>query len=349
MQAIYHNMFRNFTPELGINIVCLLITAAAPTIAIGPLVGLPLGLAAAFGLLAAIKYQKSSEERVRRAAYVSVWLVRVFVAALEQMAYQDAFALRASLPFGFSAITWGWIAPVFMGALDLLAYGITAARAAAASEAADNAANLERADEQDRERREREAEKERAKYAQELELARIAAATETVKAQAIATAQAEAAKAQAAAQAEAVRAKAEAAKAQAETARRQSEIAAEAAGREAEAKRREQEESRKRAEEQAEARRNEADQRRSQQEVERKQAEAERQKQEAVQAERLAKLARWKNGSQDEKMTMIDEAAAEVAAMTGKSPTQIEIAAVIGVSDKTIRTFLNGGQLKQAA
>lgn len=342
-------MLKNFTPELGINIVCLLITAAAPTIAIGPLVGLPLGLAAAFGLLAAMKYQRNADGNVRSAALMSVWLIRVFVVALEQMAYQDAFALRASLPFGFSAMVWGWLAPVFMGALDLLAYGITAARANATAEAAENAANLARADELDNARREREAEKEAAKYRQELELARIAAETEKAKAQAIATAQAEAAKAQAAAQAEAVRAKAEAAKAQAEAARRQAEIAAEAAGREAEAKRKEAEAARNRAEEQAEARRKEAADRRNREEAERRQQEAEKQKQEAAQAAIIAKRARWTAAAPDERSTMIDEAAAEISTKTGKTPTQLEIANVIGVSDRTIRDFLTSRTLKQAA
>jgi predicted outer membrane lipoprotein len=342
-------MFRNFTPELGINIVCLLITAAAPTIAIGPLVGLPLGLAAAFGLLAAMKYQKSSEERVRRAAYVSVWLVRIFVVALEQMAYQDAFALRTSLPFGFSAMTWGWIAPLFMGALDLLAYGITAARAAAQADAADHAANLARADQLDSDRREREAEKERAKYAQELELARIVAATETAKAQASATAQAEATKAQAAAQAETAKAKARAAEAQAEADRKRAELEAEAAGREAEAKRKQEEEARKRAEDQAEVRRREQVERRKQEEEARRQQEAERNQRAAQEAAITAKRARWTAAMPEEKMAMIEEAEQEITARTGKKPIQNEIAAVIGVSSRTIRDFLNSRLVKQAA
>lgn len=342
-------MLKNFTPELGINIVCLLITAAAPTIAIGPLVGLPLGLAAAFGLLAAMKYQRNADGNVRSAALMSVWLIRVFVVALEQMAYQDAFALRASLPFGFSAMVWGWLAPVFMGALDLLAYGITAARANATAEAAENAANLARADELDNARREREAEKEAAKYRQELELARIAAETEKAKAQAIATAQAEAAKAQAAAQAEAVRAKAEAAKAQAEAARRQAEIAAEAAGREAEAKRKEAEAARNRAEEQAEARKKEAEIKRKQEEEARKQQEAERNQRSAQEAAIKARIARWRDAQPEERAAMIEEAEQEVTARTGKKATQAEIAAIIGVSDRTIRDFLNSRLVKQAA
>lgn len=342
-------MLRNFTFPTGINIVCLIITAIAPTLAIGPVVGLPLGLACSFGLLAAMEYQRSADGNVRSAAMALVWLIRFFAVALEQMAYQDAFEDRKSLPFGLDAMWWGWIAPVVMGALDIMAYYITAARAAAMSNAADNAANLERADEQDRERREREAEKERAKYAQELDLARIVAATETAKAQALATAQTETAKAQAAAQAEGVRAKAEAAKAQAEAARRQSEIAAEANRNKADADRKDAEAARKRVEEQAEARRKEAEQRRNQQEAERKREEAERNKQAAQEAATRARIARWRDAQPDERTTMIEEAEAEVSGRTGKKATQAEIAAVIGVTDRTIRDFLNSRQLKQAA
>ena len=342
-------MLRNFTPELGINIVCLLITAAAPTIAIGPLVGLPLGLAAAFGLLAAMKYQKSSEERVRRAAYVSVWLVRIFVVALEQMAYQDAFALRTSLPFGFSAMTWGWIAPLFMGALDLLAYGITAARAAAQAEAADHAANLARADELDNARREREAEKERAAHAQQIELARIAADAETRRAEIANAAKVEIARSENTAKADAEKAKSEAAKAKAEADRKRAELAAEANRKREENDRKDAEAARRRAEEQAESRRKEAEQRRNQQEAERRQTEAARQQQQAAQAAILAKRARWTTAAPDERSTMVDEAAAEISAKTGKTPTRLEIANVIGVSDRTIRDFLNSRQLKQAA
>ncbi len=323
--------------------------AAAPTIAIGPLVGLPLGLAAAFGLLAAMKYQKSSEERVRRAAYVSVWLVRIFVVALEQMAYQDAFALRASLPFGFSAMTWGWIAPLFMGALDLLAYGITAARAAAQAEAADHAANLARADELDKERHERKAAEDAAKREQELALARIAAETEKAKAQASATAQAEAARAQAEAQAEAAKAKARAAEAQAEADRKKAELAAEAAGREAEAKRKQEEEARKRAEDQAEARRKEQAERRKQEEEARRQQEAGRKEKAAQEAAIIAKRARWTAAMPEEKVAMLEEAEQEIIARTGKKPIQDEIAAVIGVTSRTIRDFLNSRLVKQAA
>ena len=135
-------MFRNLTFPLGINIVCLIITAIAPTLAIGPVVGLPLGLACSFGLLAAMEYQRSADGNVRSAAMMLVWLIRFFAVTLEQMAYQDAFEDRKSLPFGLDAMWWGWIAPVVLGALDIMAYYITDARAAATSSAADHAANL---------------------------------------------------------------------------------------------------------------------------------------------------------------------------------------------------------------
>ena len=341
-------MLRNFTPELGINITCLIITAAAPTIAIGALVGTPLGLAAAFGLLAAMKYQRSADGNVRSAALMSVWLIRVFVVALEQMAYQDAFTLRASLPFGFSAMVWGWLAPVFMGALDLLAYGITAARANATAEAAENAANLARADELDNARREREAEKERAAYAQQLELARLAQDAETRRAELAHNANVEIARSENMAKADAEKARSEAAKAKAEADRKRSEVGAERERNQAEAKRKDAEAARKRAEEQQEVRRKEAADKRSQQEAERRQQEAERRQQEAAQAAIIAKRARWTAAAPDERSTMIDEAAAEVSTKTGKTPTQLEIANVIGVSDRTIRDFLNS-RLKLAA
>lgn len=331
-------MLRNLTFPLGINIVCLIITAIAPTLAIGPVVGLPLGLACSFGLLAAMEYQRSADGNVRSAAMALVWLIRFFAVALEQMAYQDAFEDRKSLPFGLDAMWWGWIAPVVMGALDIMAYYITAARAAATSSAADHAANLARADELDSARREREAEKERAKYAQELELARIVAATETAKAQALATAQAEA-----------VRAKAEAAKAQAETARRKAEIAAEADQKREENDRKEAEAARRRAEEQQEARRKEAADRRSREEAERKETEKIKAEKEAADADARAKTARWKEATATERLEIIQDAEIEAGRMAGRKPTQAEIAAIVGVTDRTIRETINSAAVKQAA
>ena len=339
-------MLRNFTPELGINIVCLLITAAAPTIAIGPLVGLPLGLACSFGLLAAMKYQRGGDARVRNAALWAVWVIRFFALTLEQMAYQDAFEGRKSLPFGLDAMWWGWIAPAVMGALDIMAYYITAARAAAVSSAADHAANLARADELNRAQHERKAAEEAAKREQELALARITAETEKAKALALANAQTEATKAQAAAQAEAAKAKAEAAKAQAEADRKRAELEAERTRSQEEARRKQEEEARKRAEDQAEARRKEQAGRRKQEEEARKQQEAERKDKAAQEAAIKARIARWRDAQSDEKALMIEEAAQEVLAKTGKKATQAELAAIIGVTDKTIRTFLNSPQME---
>ena len=209
-------MLRNFTFPTGINIVCLIITAIAPTLAIGPVVGLPLGLACSFGLLAAMEYQRSADGNVRSAAMMLVWLIRFFAVTLEQMAYQDAFEDRKSLPFGLDAMWWGWIAPVVMGALDIMAYYITAARAAATSSAADHAANLARADELDNARREREAEKERVAYAQQLELARLAQDAETRRAELAHNANVEIARSENMAKADAEKARSEAAKAKAE-------------------------------------------------------------------------------------------------------------------------------------
>ena len=341
-------MFRNLTFPLGINIVCLIITAIAPTLAIGPVVGLPLGLACSFGLLAAMEYQRSADGNVRSAAMALVWLIRFFAVALEQMAYQDAFEDRKSLPFGLDAMWWGWIAPVVMGALDIMAYYITAARAAATSSAADHAANLARADELDNARREREAEKERVAYAQQLELARLAQDAETRRAELAHNANVEIARSENMAKADAEKARSEAAKAKAEADRKRSEVGAERERNQAEAKRKDAEAARKRAEEQQEVRRKEAADKRSQQEAERRQQEAERRQQEAAQAAIIAKRARWTAAAPDERSTMIDEAAAEVSTKTGKTPTQLEIANVIGVSDRTIRDFLNS-RLKLAA
>ena len=95
-------MFKNFTFPLGINIVCLIITAIAPTIAIGPLVGTPLGLACSFGLLAAMEYQRSADGNVRSAAMALVWLIRFFAVTLEQI----RTLLRAGNPCRLDGTQW---------------------------------------------------------------------------------------------------------------------------------------------------------------------------------------------------------------------------------------------------
>lgn len=138
------NIFNSITPERGINIVCLIISAAAPALAIGPVIGIPTGAVAALGLLAVMAGQSSTNAAERRQAYVGAWIIRAFVICFEQMAYQDAMSFRASLPFGFGAVAWSWAAVCFMAVLDLWAYSRTAARAEAEAEAAAEAASFER-------------------------------------------------------------------------------------------------------------------------------------------------------------------------------------------------------------
>ena len=138
------NFFQNITPERGINIVCLIISAAAPALAIGPVIGAPTGAVAALGLLAVMAGQSSTNAAERRQAYVGAWIIRTFVLCFEQMAYQDAMSGRASLPFGFGPVEWSWAAVCFMSFLDLWAYSRTAARAEAEAEAAAEAASFAR-------------------------------------------------------------------------------------------------------------------------------------------------------------------------------------------------------------
>lgn len=177
---------RKLTPEKGINFVCLAITAAAPGLAIGWEIGLPTGAAAALGLLAVMQGQQSANQRERSQAYAGAWIIRGFVICFEQMAYQDRFDGRASLPFGWSPIFWAWASVVFMAVLDLWAYYRTATKAAAAAEAAEIAASLKRMEEKEAreaaERAEREAAERQARADREerdrserLELARIKA------------------------------------------------------------------------------------------------------------------------------------------------------------------------------
>ncbi len=126
------NILRN--PETGINIVCLIISAIAPALAIGPTVGLPTGLAIALGLFATIKAQRDLSASVRNQYRLGAWIIRIFSGCFEQMAYADQFAQRPSLPFDLSAITWAWIAIAFMAALDLWALSATSTKANAVAE-----------------------------------------------------------------------------------------------------------------------------------------------------------------------------------------------------------------------
>jgi hypothetical protein len=153
---------RKLTPEKGINFVCLAITAAAPGLAIGWEIGLPTGAAAALGLLAVMQGQQSANQRERSQAYAGAWIIRGFVICFEQMAYQDRFDGRASLPFGWSPIFWAWASVLFMAVLDLWAYYRTATKAAAAAEAADIAASLKRMEEKEAAEATRQAEREEA-------------------------------------------------------------------------------------------------------------------------------------------------------------------------------------------
>jgi len=348
----------NFPPERGINIVCLLITVAAPVLSIGPITGGAIGAVSAFGLLAAMKYQSDPNAGVRRIAYGAVWAIRIFVVAVEQMAYQDVYTARPSLPFGWSAETWGWITPVFMAALDLFAYAITSARAAANAEEQAEAEYLQRADILEKERAERKANEEREKREHEARLAQIAADTAKAQAEAAARAQAEAAKAQAAAQTEAARAQAEAVRIQAEADRKR----AEADRKREEDERKRQEAARKLAEaaaeakrlqaEAAEARRNEqlieqqriAQQRAEQQQREREAAEAANRKREQEEAEARAasdaKQNRFRlSTSAAERWDMIVKAEAHLTSALGRKPTQKQIAEEVGTSERTVREY----------
>jgi len=158
------------SPERYINLVCLAITAAAPALAIGPVIGIPTGAVAALGLLAVMAGQQSTNAAERRQASVGAWVIRAFVLCFEQMAYQDAMSGRDSLPFGFGPVAWSWAAVVFMAVLDLWAYSRAAARAEARAEAEAEAASFARMESADQ-----------AARLERLELARIKTAAEVEK------------------------------------------------------------------------------------------------------------------------------------------------------------------------
>lgn len=341
----------NFPPERGINIVCLLITVAAPVLSIGPITGGAIGAVSAFGLLAAMKYQADPNAGVRRIAYGAVWAIRIFVVAVEQMAYQDVYTARPSLPFGWSAETWGWITPVFMAALDLFAYAITSARAAANAEEQAEAEYLQRADILEKERAERKANEEREKREHEARLAQIAADTAKAQAEAAARAQAEAARAQAEAQAEAARAQAEAVRIKAEADRKREEDkrnreedarkVAEAA---AEARRRQAEEAEDRRNAQIVEQQRLAQQKAAQEQREREAAEAANRKREQEEAEARAASDAKRNRfrlstSASERWDMIVKAEAHLTSALGRKPTQKQIAEEVGTSERTVREY----------
>lgn len=349
--------FINFAPERGINIVCLAISAAAPILAIGPIVGGAVGLVAAFGLLAAMKYQADPAHRIRQAAYGAVWLIRTFIVAIEQMAYEDVYALRDTLPFGWTACTWAWITPIFMAALDLLAYGVTSARAAALQEAKELTESLSRADERDRERAEKIKQEATETREYQLSIARIQAETERKNAAVAAEATAEAAKAAAEAsrkvaeaeaearkvEAEARRGEAEAKRKAAEDRRKEAEAAAEAERKRIESERKRQEEAEDRRKQQVAEKQRiaaaEADKMRARQEAD---AEAERKfrEQEAEAASASGRIKeRFRLASGDERRKIVAEAEAALLVQLGRTPTQQEIGAAAGTSDRTVREY----------
>jgi len=363
--------FEKVSYEKGINIVCLIITAAAPVFSLGVL-GVPLGAVSALALLAAMQGQQSPSHSVRAKSYAAVWLVRVAAACLEQMAYQmgafawmDAAPGRA-LPFGVSPAHFAWAVVVFVGAVDVLAYGYTAAKAAAAAEQKEHDESLARADALDRERAERVAAEKEAERRAAIELERIKVEAQTKQAELSAKAQAEVARVQAEAQAEAAKAQAEvarvqaeAAKAQAEERQKQAAAAAEAARRQAEEQERQQEATRKRAEDEAERRRQaevakRAENERIEQQAREKEArekaaiaEAARLKAEAEQreAEAAAASARasdgkrklWQSSDHNEKANLIIAATKALQ----ENPTQKQIAEALGISDRALRDFQN--------
>ena len=158
-----------FNPETGINIVCLGISAFAPALAIGPVIGTPTGIAIALGLMSVIRAQQNSAASVRSTYYVGAWFIRVFAGAFEVMAYTDVFAERSTLPFSLSPTVWAWITAAFMAALDLWALSATSARAEAAQQEIEIQESIASAERQDHERRAEKAEEEERKRKNELE------------------------------------------------------------------------------------------------------------------------------------------------------------------------------------
>lgn len=358
-----NKIMRSLPPERGINIVCLFISAGAPAVAIGPTVGTPTGLAIGLGLLAVIRAQSSASGTVRNTYFLGAWIIRIFSGAFEVMAYTDVFSARTSLPFELSPIVWAWATALFMAALDLWALQATATSARAAVEAAEYEDSLARADRLDRERHERKAQEEEAERAYQIQLARIQAETETRKAEAAANAQAEAAKAQAEAERKVAEAQAEARKVEAEARRKQAEV-------QAEAERKQAEERRKLAEVQADAERKRKEEYRKEREEKRKQEEAQRIEKERITREReqaaqreaeakaeadrkfrqaeaeavatsAEKRKRWQEAKAEERAQIVREAEAKAEELHGRKPTQVEVAQLIGISDRALREFKN--------
>lgn len=345
-------------PETGINIVCLIISAVAPSLAIGPAVGLPTGGAIALGLIAVIRAQRHASGSVRRQYYVGAWFIRIFAGCFEQMAYCDQFAQRPTLPFSLDAIAWAWIATVFMAAIDLWAYQATASKAAARADEKAEEDSYARIERMQQEKERAETERRILEKEEKLELAKIQAEAEKQKAAEVARQEAEARKFEAEKAAE-IR------KAEAETTRKQAEI-------EAETKRKQAEEGRKRAEikaeearqkaeadrKQAEMKRKEQEENRKRAEEKRKEAEAEKvrlraaeaefariemEKQKAMlkQAEVNAEMkTRWAEADPETRKQLITEAETKLTHVLNRKPIQAEIAEELGTTDRTIRNYL---------
>lgn len=333
-------------PETGINMVCLIISAIAPSLAIGPAVGLPTGFAIALGLIAVIKAQRSTSGLVRRQYFIGAWFIRIFAGCFEQMAYSDQFTQRPTLPFELSSTTWAWLATIFMAAIDLWAYQATAARSQAKAEQQDTAESYARVERIQLEKERAETERRKLEMTEKLELAKIQADAEKEARKIEAETQAEARKIEAEASRKQTEIEAETKRKQAEERRKQTEIRAETTRKQAEDNRKQAEDNRKREE----ANRKEAEERRKQAEAVK--AQQERIKQEKEQAERMQQEAdrmkaeaeaeiknRWKEAQPEDRKLLILEAEATLSTKLNRKPTQAEIAEELGTTDRTIRTY----------
>lgn len=333
-------------PETGINVVCLIISAVAPSLAIGPAVGLPTGAAIALGLIAVIRAQRHSSGNVRRQYYLGAWFIRIFAGCFEQMAYCDQFAQRPTLPFSLDAVAWAWIATVFMAAIDLWAYQATAAKSAAKADDVAEEESYARVERMQQEKERSETERRKLEMEEKLELARIRAEAENRKAAETARLETEARKFEAETTRKQAEIQAETKRKQAEEGRKRAEIKAEETRqkaeddrKQAETKRKEQEENRKRAEDrrkEAEAEKvrlraveeEKAERKRIEEEATRKQAEAE-----------TEMKTRWAEADAETRKQLITEAETKLTHILNRKPIQAEIAAELGTTDRTIRNY----------
>lgn len=345
-------------PETGINIVCLVISAIAPTLAIGPAVGIPTGAAVALGLVAVIKAQKSASKSVRSRYYFGAWMIRIFAGCFEQMAYFDQFAKREELPFEISATNWAWIATLFMAAIDLWAYQATAATTEAKaqqekkSEAYDKEEKQQKAKEAAETERltllaDKKTEMQKNKLDSDLrkstEIERIKAETERKKAEI----EAETIKQQSETSRKESEERRKSAEIKAESRQKQAEIEAETKRKQAEENRKEQESRRKEQEDfrkEKEDRRKEQEKRKQHlQEVEQANAERNRMESEKVkEKEEDEKSVRnqWSEASNEDRKDLISKTEIGLTESLGRKPTQKELAEKLGTTDRTMRKFL---------